>query len=72
MEAYVLVKTSGGSAKKILETLREMNGVVEANGVYGSVDIVAKLSGEKLADMVLDEIRTLNGVDDTNTLIVAL
>jgi len=72
MKAFVLIKTSGNSAKKVLESVKNISQVVEANGVYGSVDIVAKLEGEKLADLVLDEIRTLPGVADTNTLIVAL
>ena len=44
----------------------------EANGVYGSVDIIARIEGDDLASLVVDEIRSIDGVVDTNTLIVAL
>jgi len=71
MEAYVLIKTSGGTALGLLETIRAIGGVTEARGVYGSVDIVAKLEAENLAELVVDRIRKLDGVTDTNTLIVA-
>ncbi len=70
--AYLLVKTSGGKAKEVLKDIREIKGVIEASGVYGSVDIVAKLEAEDIASLVVDEIRRLDGVTDTNTLIVAL
>lgn len=70
--AYLLVKTSGGKAKEVLRDIREIKGVTEASGVYGSVDIVAKVEAEDIASLVVDEIRRLSGVTDTNTLIVAL
>jgi len=72
MEAYVLIKTSGGKALELLETIKGIDGVVEAKGVYGSVDIIAKLEAENLAELVVDKIRKLDGVTDTNTLIVAV
>lgn len=72
MEAYVLVKTTGGKAKDVLGDIRKMSGVTEANGVYGSVDIIAKLDADDVASLVVDKIRKLDGVTDTNTLIVAL
>ncbi|OYT39288.1 MAG: AsnC family transcriptional regulator, partial [Candidatus Altiarchaeales archaeon ex4484_43] len=44
----------------------------EASGTYGSFDIIAKMEAKDLASLVIDEIRRLDGVVDTNTLIVAL
>lgn len=72
MKAYVLIKTSGGKALELLEEIRAIEGVVEVHGVYGSVDVVAKLEAENLAELVVDKIRKLSGVIDTNTLIIAV
>jgi len=72
MEAYVLIKTSGNSARNILAILRNMDGVAEANGVYGIHDIVAKVTVEDPAGLVLDNIRSIAGVTDTITLVIAL
>jgi len=72
MEAYVLIKTTGGKARDVLNKIRAMDGVKEASGTYGSFDIIAKMEAEDLASLVVDEIRKLDGVVDTNTLIVAL
>lgn len=72
MKAYVLIRTYGGKAKAILKEVRAMDDVVDASGVYGSYDIIAKAESENVADIVIDKIRTLEGVSYTNTLIVAL
>ncbi len=71
-KAYVLIKTSGGKAKAALAKIKGIDGVTDANGVYGSIDIIAKVEGDDLASLVVDEIRRIDGVTDTNTLIVAL
>ena len=70
MKAYVLIKTTGGKARNVLNAIRKMK--VEADGTYGSYDILAKVDTDDVAGLVLDKIRTLDGVTDTNTLIVAL
>jgi len=72
MKAYVLIKTTGGKARDVLDKIRAMDGVEEASGTYGSFDIIAKMEVKDLASLVIDEIRRLDGVVDTNTLIVAL
>ncbi|ODS42187.1 MAG: hypothetical protein MSIBF_02295 [Candidatus Altiarchaeales archaeon IMC4] len=69
--AYVLVKTSGSAAIDVLDKIRKMEGVKEASGVYGNYDIVVRVESEDVADMVIRKIRTLKGIVDTNTLIVA-
>ena len=70
MKAYVLIKTTGGKARNVLNAIQGM-GIV-ADGTYGSYDIIAKVDTDDVAGLVLDKIRTLEGVVDTNTLIVAL
>ena len=72
MKAYVLIRTGGGKAKDVLESIREMEEISEAYGVYGSYDIIAKVEGENIADLVVDKIRILEGVVYTNTLIIAV
>ncbi len=72
MKAYVLIKTSEGKARSVLDQIQAMDGVKEAVGVYGSFDVIAKLEADDLASLVVDEIRKINGVADTNTLIEAL
>lgn len=72
MKAYILIKSTGGNEREILDSIREMNGVKEASGTYGSYDIVTKVETADVAGLVVDKIRKLKGVVDTNTLIVAL
>jgi len=72
MEAYVLIKTSGGTARKALKAIKKMKGVKIADGTYGVYDIIAKVEGDDVAGLVVDKIRAIDGVVDTNTLIVAL
>jgi len=72
MEAYILVKTMGGKARDVLNAIRMMDGIESANGTYGSYDLIVKINSEDVAGVVIDKIRTLDGVMDTNTLIIAL
>ena len=72
MKAYVLVKTGGGKARDVLDAVKGMNGVESADGTYGSYDLVVRVKADDIAGLVVDEIRRLEGVIDTNTLIIAL
>jgi len=71
--AFVLINAEIGSEDKVLEKLREIEGVVEANIVYGVYDIIAKIEAEsmdKLKDTVTWKVRKLEGVRSTLTMIV--
>ena len=72
MEAYILIKTEGGKARDILEDIKSMGGTESADGTYGSYDLVVRAKADDLAGLVVDKIRRLDGVVDTNTLIIAL
>jgi len=72
--AFLLVNADSGSERKLLETIRNMEGVREAYLVYGTFDIIVKveaLSLEELREKVSKQVRKLDNVVSTMTLIVA-
>ncbi len=72
--AFVLIVTRPGKEEEVVKKLKERPEVEEAYIVYGEYDVVVKLRAEsvsKLRDIVLNEIRSLDGVEKTITLIVA-
>ena len=71
--AFVLVNTEIGSESEVLTALKKVDGVQEANTVYGVYDIVAKIgagSMDKLKEIVTWHIRRLDKVRSTLTMIV--
>lgn len=73
MMAYVLINTEIGSTSEVLEAVKKIENVLEADTVYGVYDIVAKVEAEsmdKLKESVTWKIRRLNKVRSTLTMIV--
>ncbi|UCH71116.1 MAG: Lrp/AsnC ligand binding domain-containing protein [Candidatus Bathyarchaeota archaeon] len=71
--AFVLVNTEIGSESEVLTALKKVDGVQEANTVYGVYDIIAKIGAEtmdKLKEIVTWHIRRLDKVRSTLTMIV--
>jgi DNA-binding Lrp family transcriptional regulator len=71
--AYVLVNTEIGSEGDVLTAVKKVDGVQEAYTVYGVYDIVAKIGAEsmdKLKEIVTWNIRRLDKVRSTLTMIV--
>jgi DNA-binding Lrp family transcriptional regulator len=71
--AYVLVNTEIGSEGDVLGAVKKVDGVQEAYTVYGVYDIVAKIGAEtmdKLKEIVTWNIRRLDKVRSTLTMIV--
>ena len=69
-KAYVLIETGVGKTKEVLESLRQMEGVKEADGVTGEYDIVVVLEGDSLADigdLITGRIHMMNGIQRTTT-----
>lgn len=69
--AFVLINTEMGSETDVLGALRKITNVKEAYVVYGVYDIVAKVEGEtmeKLKDVITWNIRRLNKVRSTLTM----
>ncbi len=71
--AFVLINTEIGAEGEVLKQLRGIEGVEEAHAVYGVYDIVAKVKAEtmdKLKEIVTWNIRRLDKVRSTLTMIV--
>lgn len=71
--AYVLINTEIGAEEEVLKQLKQMSPVREAYLVYGVYDIVAKVEAEsmdKLKETVSWNIRRLEKVRSTLTMLV--
>jgi len=71
--AFVLINTEIGSEGDVLKVLRKVDGVIEAYTVYGVYDVIAKIkadSMDKLKEMVTWNVRRLDKVRSTLTMIV--
>lgn len=71
--ALVLINTEIGSEGELLETLRKMDVVEEAYMLYGVYDIVAKVNAnsmEQLKDIIKWNMRRLDKVRSTTTMMV--
>jgi DNA-binding Lrp family transcriptional regulator len=71
--AFVLINTEIGSESDVLKAIKKVEGVIEAYSVYGVYDVVAKMKAEsmdKLKEMVTWNIRRLDKVRSTLTMIV--
>jgi len=71
--AFVMINAELGSEKELIKELRSIEGVVEANEVYGVYDIVVKVdlpTMDKLKEVISRKIRGLKGVRSTLTMMV--
>jgi DNA-binding Lrp family transcriptional regulator len=77
-EAYVLVRVGSSETLNFMKTVKEeicrVKGVKEIQGVFGRYDFVAKVEAKTLPDLgnlVTDCIRSIKGVENTETLVVS-
>lgn len=71
-KAFVLINCEPGKEPSILNQLREMNSVIDAQGTFGIYDIVARIESDdksQLENIISDQIRKLDDVNSTLTLI---
>lgn len=71
--AYVLMTAKSGSEQTVVAALKKMAEVKDVKILYGEYDVIAKIqvdSIEKL-DAFVPKVRAIDGVEKTNTLIVA-
>ena len=69
-KAYVLIETAVGKTKDVLGSLRQVNGVKEADAVTGEYDVVAVVEAENLnsiGELVTGKIHTIVGIQRTTT-----
>jgi DNA-binding Lrp family transcriptional regulator len=72
--AFVLINTEAGMEQDVVNQLKNMKTVKEAYTVYGVYDAVAYVEAEKIDELknaVSYDIRKLNGVRSTVTMMVA-
>jgi DNA-binding Lrp family transcriptional regulator len=70
--AIVLLNTERDKVNAVADELAALDGVSEVHSVAGRVDLVAILrvpENDALADLVTGEIRHIQGITDTETLI---
>lgn len=72
--AFVLINTEPANEEKVLTKITKIEGIEEAYILYGVYDILAKIkteSMENLKQTIIWQIRKIEGVVSTLTLIVA-
>ena len=70
--AFVFITTKAGREGDVLGNLLRKDMVREASAVYGDFDIVAKVETgdiDKLNEFIMKDVREVEGVSTTNTLI---
>jgi DNA-binding Lrp family transcriptional regulator len=72
VEAYVFVDTENPGPKRVVREVRTLDGVVRADALLGTPDIVVIVEGSDIAEMdgVIDRIAELEGVLDTESKVV--
>jgi len=77
VEAYILLKISTqrevyGFSRSVVEKLRSMTGVENAELLFGDYDAIVKFKASKIHDienLVIEEISMIEGVESTVTLL---
>ena len=72
-KAYVLINSELGSEERLIEDIKKIDGVKQADRVYGVYDLIAQVeaeSSDRLKQIVTGTIRRMSGVRSTLTMIV--
>jgi DNA-binding Lrp family transcriptional regulator len=69
ISAYVFIDTVNPGPKRIVREVRNLAGVVRADALFGTPDVIAIVEGEDITtmDAVIDQIAELDGVVDTES-----
>jgi DNA-binding Lrp family transcriptional regulator len=69
VQAYVFIDTDNPGPKRIVAEVRKIAGVVRADALFGTPDVIAIVEGEDIAKMdeVIDQIAQFPGVRDTDS-----
>ena len=73
-KAYVLLKVRTGKTKDVVKSLNAVSSVKQVHPCFGQPDVFCfvEVHDEKgLSDLVIQTIHTIDGVDETDTHIVA-
>ena len=70
VQSFIMIEADTGRAEALLEAVRELGGVAEANIVAGDYDVIIEAEAEEVyevIDAVATEVRSLEDVVDTKT-----
>jgi DNA-binding Lrp family transcriptional regulator len=70
VDAYVLIQTEVGKPLEVVQEVRRVAGVVDADAVTGPYDVVARLEAadlDLLAKLVVERIQGVEGITRTLT-----
>ena len=73
--AFILLTVEMASQREILNIIRALDEVTEAHLIFGAFDIIVKAefaNNEELSLFVVDKIKSIQGVGDTQTNIAAV
>jgi hypothetical protein len=72
VQAYVFIDTENPGPKRIVGEVRKIAGVVRADALFGTPDVIAIVEGDDIAtmDAVIDQIAELSGVHDTDAKVI--
>jgi DNA-binding Lrp family transcriptional regulator len=73
MKAYVLINVRAGNAREVIEKVRQIEGIKQANACWGRPDVftLADVPNEELLEeTVLAKIHGIDGVESTDTHVV--
>ncbi len=73
--AFILLTVEMASQREILNVIRALDEVTEAHLIFGAFDIIVKAefgNNEELSMFVVDKIKSIQGVGDTQTNIAAV
>ncbi len=68
---FVLISTVPAKEHDVFSALKSVDEINEIHPLFGEYDIIAKIEAEdfnRLGQIVIEKIRTVNGVIDTKTL----
>ncbi len=72
MKAFVLINTELGQEATVVNALDNVQGINDVNALYGIYDVIAEVEAEsmdKVKEIVFNNIRRLDSVKTTITLI---
>jgi DNA-binding Lrp family transcriptional regulator len=70
VSAYILIQTEVGKASKVVEEIRLLDGIVEADDVTGPYDVIVKAQADtmdELGKMVVSQVQLVEGITRTLT-----
>lgn len=72
VQAYVFIDSENPGPKRVVREVRKIKGVVRADALLGTPDVIAAVEGNDIAEMdaVIDHIAELAGVLDTDSKVI--